>query len=384
VPVVGDLTKPKLGLKATEIKELNKNIAHFFHLAAIYDLAADAESQQETNIKGTENAVDLANAIGAGCFQLTSSIAAAGLYEGVFREDMFEEAENLEHPYFRTKHDSEEIVRKKIKGAWRVYRPGFVVGDSKTGEMDKIDGPYYLFKLIQKMRKLLPSWVPTIGIEGGRINIVPVDFVVNAMDYIAHQPDLDGKAFHLVDPSPNRIGDVLNIFARAAHAPKMEMRINAAMFGFIPGAVKKGLMSLTPVRRIRNALLKDLALPEEVFSYINWPTRYDCRQTLAALDGSGIECPRLEDYAWAIWDYWERHLDPDLFIDRSLSGQVKDKVVLITGGSSGIGLAAAQKFAAAGAITVICGRDEEKLAEAKALIKSEGNTLYTYSVDIAD
>ncbi len=382
--MVGDLTKPKLGLKATEIKELSKNIAHFFHLAAIYDLAADAESQQETNIKGTENAVDLANAIGAGCFQLTSSIAAAGLYEGVFREDMFEEAENLDHPYFRTKHDSEEIVRKKVKGAWRVYRPGFVVGDSKTGEMDKIDGPYYLFKLIQKMRKLLPSWVPTIGIEGGRINIVPVDFVVNAMDHIAHQPDLDGKAFHLVDPNPNRIGDVLNIFARAAHAPKMEMRINAAMFGFVPGAVKKGLMSLTPVRRIRNALLKDLALPEEVFGYINWPTRYDCRQTLAALDGSGIECPRLEDYAWAIWDYWERHLDPDLFIDRSLTGQVKDKVVLITGGSSGIGLAAAQKFAAAGAITVICGRDEEKLAEAKALINSEGNTLHTYSVDIAD
>jgi len=381
---VGDLTKPKLGLKATEIKDLNKNIAHFFHLAAIYDLAADAESQQETNIKGTENAVDLANAIGAGCFQLTSSIAAAGLYEGVFREDMFEEAENLDHPYFRTKHDSEEIVRKKVKGAWRVYRPGFVVGDSKTGEMDKIDGPYYLFKLIQKMRKLLPSWVPTIGIEGGRINIVPVDFVVNAMDHIAHQPDLDGKAFHLVDPSPNRIGDVLNIFARAAHAPKMEMRINAAMFGFVPGAVKKGLMSLTPVRRIRNALLKDLALPEEVFGYINWPTRYDCRQTLAALDGSGIECPRLEDYAWTIWDYWERHLDPDLFIDRSLTGQVKDKVVLITGGSSGIGLAAAQKFAAAGAITVICGRDEEKLAEAKALVKSEGNVLHTYSVDIAD
>jgi len=347
-------------------------------------LAADAESQQETNIKGTENAVDLANAIGAGCFQLTSSIAAAGLYEGIFREDMFEEAENLDHPYFRTKHDSEAIVRKKVKGAWRVYRPGFVVGDSKTGEMDKIDGPYYLFKLIQKMRKLLPSWVPTIGIEGGRINIVPVDFVVNAMDYIAHQPDLDGKAFHLVDPNPGRIGDVLNTFARAAHAPKMEMRINAAMFGFVPGAVKKGLMSLTPVRRIRNALLKDLALPEEVFGYINWPTRYDCRQTSAVLDGSGIECPRLEDYAWAIWDYWERHLDPDLFIDRSLNGQVKDKVVLITGGSSGIGLAAAQKFAAAGAITVICGRDEEKLAEAKALIKSEGNTLHTYSVDIAD
>lgn len=384
VPVVGDLAKPKLGLAAADVKMLSKNVAHFFHLAAIYDLAADAESQLIANVKGTEHAVELANAIGAGCFQHISSIAAAGLYEGIFREDMFEEAENLEHPYFRTKHDSEGIVRKKCKGAWRVYRPGFVVGDSKTGEMDKVDGPYYMFKLIQKMRRLLPSWVPTVGIEGGRFNIVPVDFVVNAMDYLAHKDGLDGKAFHLVDPKPHRIGDVLNILARAAHAPKMEMRINAAMFGFVPGAVKKGLMSLTPVRRIRNALLKDLGLPEEVFGYINWPTRYDCRDAQAALEGSGITCPNLEDYAWVIWDYWERHLDPDLFIDRSLSGRVKDKVVLITGGSSGIGLATAQKMAAAGAVTIICGRDEDKLAEARALVESEGNKLYTYSVDIAD
>lgn len=384
VGITGDLTKPKLGLKAADIKLLNGNVDHFFHLAAIYDLMADAESQIETNIKGTQHAVDLANAIGAGCFQHVSSIAAAGLYEGIFREDMFDEAENLDHPYFRTKHDSEAIVRRAVKGNWRVYRPAFVVGDSKTGEMDKIDGPYYFFKLIQKMRKMLPAWVPTIGIEGGRINIVPVDFVVNAMDHIAHQPGLDKRAFHLVDPKPYRIGDVLNIFAKAAHAPKMEIRLNAAMFGFIPKGVKKGLMSLTPVRRIVNTVMKDLDLPQDVMGYINWPTRYDCRDTTVALAGSGIECPDLENYAWAVWDYWERHLDPSLFIDRTLTGQVKDKVVLITGGSSGIGLATAQKIAAAGAITIICGRDPEKLKEAQDLIKQSGHTIHTYAVDIAN
>jgi thioester reductase-like protein len=91
-----------------------------------------------------------------------SSIAAAGLYDGVFREDMFEEAEELDHPYFRSKHDSEAIVRKEAKIPWRIYRPGIVVGDSRTGEIDKIDGPYYFFKLIQKMRRALPAWVPTI------------------------------------------------------------------------------------------------------------------------------------------------------------------------------------------------------------------------------
>ena len=96
-----------------------------------------------------------------------------------------------------------------------IYRPGIVVGDSQTGEMDKIDGPYYFFKLIQKMRKVLPPWMPMIGIEGGRINIVPVDFVADAMDHIAHKKGLDGKCFHLTDPEPHRIGEVLNIFADA-------------------------------------------------------------------------------------------------------------------------------------------------------------------------
>ena len=107
--------------------------------------------------------------------------------------------------------------------------------------MDKIDGPYYFFKLIQRMRQLLPPWMPTIGIEGGRINIVPVDFVVDAMDHIAHQKGLDGKCFHLVDPEPQRVGEVLNIFAKAAHAPvDVAVRVNAALFGFIPRSVKKG------------------------------------------------------------------------------------------------------------------------------------------------
>ena len=309
----------------------------------------------------------------------------------MFREDMFDEAENLDHPYFATKHDSEKIVRKESSIPWRVYRPGLVVGDSQTGEMDKIDGPYYFFKLIQKMRSLLPPWMPAVGIEGGRINIVPVDFVVDAMDHIAHQKDLDGSAFHLVDPTPNRVGDVLNIFAKAAHAPQFSLRVNAALFGFIPNSVRKGMLSLTPVRRIRNAVMKDLALPEDMFQFVNYPTRFDAREATAALKGSGIECPRLDDYAYRLWDYWERNLDPDLFIDRTLKGQVQGKVVLVTGGSSGIGLAAAHKIAQAGAITVIVGRDQDKLDGAKneidAALKEAGNPhggqVVTLSADLA-
>ena len=384
LPVFGDLTSKKLGVSADDIKALKGQIDHFYHLAAVYDLEADAESQIAVNIDGTRNTVELAKAIGAKHFHHVSSIAAAGLYEGVFREDMFDEAENIDHPYFMTKHESEKIVRTECKVPWSVYRPALVVGDSRTGEMDKIDGPYYFFKLIQRMRQILPPWMPSVGLEGGRINIVPVDFVVDALDHISHHKRASGQCFHLVDPMGYRVGDVLDILSRAAHAPKMNLFINAALMGFIPKSVKKGLMALAPVRRVYRAIMQDLGLPEDMMNFVNYPTRFDCRDTLAALKGSGIECPNLKDYAWRLWDYWERHLDPDLHIDRSLKGTVAGKVVLVTGGSSGIGLAAAHKFAEAGAVTIICGRDQDKLDEACKEAKGKGYQFIAYPADIAD
>jgi len=384
VPVFGDLTAKKLGVSADDVKALKGQIDHFYHLAAVYDLEADAESQIAVNIDGTRNTVELAKAIGAKHFHHVSSIAAAGLYEGVFREDMFDEAENIDHPYFMTKHESEKIVRTECKVPWSVYRPALVVGDSRTGEMDKIDGPYYFFKLIQRMRQILPPWMPSVGLEGGRINIVPVDFVVNALDHISHHKRASGQCFHLVDPMGYRVGDVLDILSKAAHAPKMNLFINAALMGFIPKSVKKGLMALAPVRRVYRAIMQDLGLPEDMMNFVNYPTRFDCRETQAALKGSGIECPNLKDYAWRLWDYWERHLDPDLHIDRSLKGTVAGKVVLVTGGSSGIGLAAAHKFAEAGAITLICGRDQDKLDEACKEAKDKGYQFIAYAADIAD
>ena len=384
VPVFGDLTAKKLGVSADVIKRLKGKVDHFYHLAAVYDLGADEASQIAVNIDGTRHTVELAGAIQAAHFHLVSSIAAAGLYEGVFREDMFEEAENYEHPYFRTKHESERIVREECKLPWSVYRPAMVVGDSSTGEMDKIDGPYYFFKLIQRMRQVLPPWMPSVGLEGGRVNIVPVDFVVDALDVISHQKGIAKKCYHLVDPVGYRVGDVLDIFSRAAHAPKMNLFVNAALLGFIPRSVTKGLMALAPVRRVRQAIMKDLGLPEDMLTFVNYPTRFDCRETLAALKGSGVECPDLKEYAWRLWDYWERHLDPALRIDHTLRGTVAGKVVLITGGSSGIGLATAHKFAEAGAITVICGRDLDKLEEACKEAKGKGYSFVSYAVDIAD
>ncbi len=384
IAVTGDLSKERMGVADADIRKLKGKVKHLFHLAAIYDLSASAEDQQLANVDGTRNAVRFAEAINAGCFHHVSSIAAAGLYDGVFREDMFEEAEDLDHPYFRTKHDSEGIVRRECKRPWRVYRPGFVVGDSKTGFIDKIDGPYYFFKLIQRLRKALPQWMPTIGIEGGRINIVPVDYVADAMDFLAHRKGLDGKCFHLTDPEPNRIGEVLNIFADAAHAPQLTMRLNARMFGFIPAPLLYGLGSLAPVKRMVRAVLTDLGVPRDVFQFINWPTRYDNRETEKALKGSGIAVPELKSYAPKLWDYWERNLDPDLFIDRTLSGKVKDRVVVVTGASSGIGKATAIKLAGAGAKVILVARGEEKLVETKKEIEAAGGRCWMYTADVAD
>jgi NAD(P)-dependent dehydrogenase (short-subunit alcohol dehydrogenase family) len=384
VPVVGDLTRPYLGIAPRDRKALKGKISHVFHLAAVYDLKADAAVQEAANIKGTTNAIRFAEAVDAGRFHHVSSIAAAGLYPGTFTEDMFDEAVDLDNPYFKTKHDSEGLVRNTCRIPWRIYRPGIVVGDSETGEIDKIDGPYYFFKLIQKMRRTLPPWMPTIGLEGGRINIVPVDYVVKAMDYLAHLPRKDGRCFHLTDPKPMRIGEVLNLFAHAAHAPQMSMRIDARLFNYIPGAIKQGLLMLPPVRRIYREMLKDLGMPPDVLQFINYPTRFDSRETQKLLKGSGVTVPRLDDYAWRLWDYWERHLDPDLFVDRSLRGHVGGKVVVITGGSSGIGHATALMMARAGARVAIVARDEVKLADTVREIQEEGGEVRSFSADLTE
>ncbi|MEB2316562.1 MAG: SDR family oxidoreductase [Xanthomonadaceae bacterium] len=384
VAVPGDLAKPRLGVSADKVDELKGKVRHFFHLAAIYDLAADGPSQVLANVEGTRNAVALAEAISAGCFHHASSIAVAGLYPGTFREDMFDEAEDLDHPYFRTKHDSEKVVREECSRPYRIYRPGMVVGHSKTGEIDKIDGPYYFFGALKKLREMMPPWMPMIGIEGGRVNLVPVDYVADAMDHIAHKPGLNGGCFHLTDPNPRRIGEVLNLFARAGHAPQMTMRLDARMFSFVPFPIKATLGNLPPVKRFTGMLLRDLGIPKEVIGLITYSTRFDSRETERALKGSGIRLPDLDDYAWRLWDYWERHLDPALFVDRSLKGKVKGKVVLITGGSSGIGKATALKVAAAGATTIIVARGEEELFATRDEILAAGGTCHAYTCDLAD
>jgi NAD(P)-dependent dehydrogenase (short-subunit alcohol dehydrogenase family) len=385
VPISGDLSRPGLGVSEEDLLTLRGGVDHFFHLAAIYDMAAGAEAQEAANVEGTRHAVELAGAIEAGCFHQVSSIAAAGLYRGTWREDMFEQAEDLDtHPYFRTKHESERVVREECRRPWRVYRPGIVVGDSRSGEIDKVDGPYYFFKLLQRARRVLPSWLPTVGVEGGEINIVPVDFVAAAIDHIAHQPDLDGRAFHLTDPEPKTAGEVINLFAHAADAPRAALRLDSEVTDPATSLVRTGLRFFPPARRALEGALGEAGIPAGVLNYVNYPTHFDSTETQAVLEGSGIAVPPLETYADRIWDYWERNLDPGLFKDRSLSAAVRGKVVLITGASSGIGRAAAVKVADAGATVLLVARSVEKLEETKREIETAGGAAHIHRCDMSD
>jgi NAD(P)-dependent dehydrogenase (short-subunit alcohol dehydrogenase family) len=385
VPIDGDLAAPGLGVSEEDLLTLRGDVDHFFHLAAIYDMTAGAEAQEVANVEGTRHAVELSGAIEAGCFHQISSIAVAGLYRGEWREDMFDEAEHLDaHPYFRTKHESERVVREESARPWRVYRPGIVVGDSRTGEIDKVDGPYYFFKLLQRVRRVLPAWLPALGVEGGEINIVPVDYVADAIDYIAHKPGLDGQVFSLTDPQPKSAGEVINLFARAADAPQATLRLDAGVTDPATSLVSTGLRFFPPAKRAVKAGLGQLGIPASMLTYVNYPTSFDSSNTEAALAGSGISVPPLESYADRVWDYWERTLDPDLFKDRTLSAAVRGKVVLITGASSGIGKATAVKVADAGATVLLVARSVEKLEETKREIEAAGGVAHIHRCDLAD
>ena len=381
VPVVGDLHKPSLG-----VESFDEKIDHLFHLAAMYDVEADEEASMRANVEGTRHVVEFSNAHDVGRFHHVSSIAVAGSYKGVFQEDMFDEDQKLPHHYHRTKYESEKLVRDTLEGKRLIYRPGIVVGHSETGVMDKIDGPYYFFKLIQKLRNAFPQWVPLAGPEGGQTNIVPVDFVARAMDHIAHLSDeeLPGDTFHLVNPEPMSVGGAINTFAKAAHAPQFAMRIDANLTNAIPKPVRSGIMALPTVKRIRKQLLQDFGIPPDAMANRDFFCHFDARDTQRALEGTGIAVPPLDTYAAALWDYWERNLDPDLFRDRSLATAIKGKKVLITGASSGIGLETALKIGEAGGTVLLVSRTREKLEEVARQVEEAGGAAFVHPADLSD
>jgi short-subunit dehydrogenase/thioester reductase-like protein len=384
-PVLGDLHEPLLGVAAEAIAGLDQQpISHFFHLAAIYDMTAGDEVNQLANIEGTHHALELADAIGARLFHHVSSVAVAGRYRGVFTEDMFDVGQPLEHPYHRTKFESERLVRETAAMPWRIYRPSIVVGDSRSGRMDKVDGPYYFLPLLRRAQRLVPDWLPLIGPELGNTNIVPVDFVARALDHIAHQKGLNGKAFHLTDPGQTRVIDVLNSFARVAGAPQFAVTVDPGPLSRLPRGLASAMMALPGAHAARRALLAEIGVPDEIVDYVDMPTEFDTTRARAALAGTGIEVPPLDSYVDKLWSYWRAHLDPELLQSRSIAAAVSGKTVLITGASSGIGKATALLLARSGATVLLVARGLEQLEETSREIVADGGSAYIYPADISD
>lgn len=392
-PVVGDLTQPRLGVDPAWVEEHAGSIDHFFHLAAIYDITADDATNDAMNIDGTRNALALAEALDAGCFHQVSSVAAAGDYHGRFDETMFEEGQPLPSPYHRTKYESEKIVRDESAVPWRVYRPAIVVGHSETGAMDKIDGPYYLFPLIKRLRDSLPSWLPLVGVDLGDTNMVPVDYVAKAMDHLAHLPDRDGEAFHLVNPEPQPVVDMINAFCAAAGAPRFATPVGRSMtsgpLSLVPRPLRPlnlmtAVIRTSPAQLLLDQTLGRLGVPAEALAHSSFASVFDSRITEKALAGSGISVPPLETYVRTLWSYWEENLDDTVGRDPKARAALKDKTVVITGASSGIGKVVALKVAQAGGIPVLVARGKEKLEETKAVIEARGGRAYVFPCDLSD
>lgn len=386
VPVVGNLTEDLCGVQQSDVEMLKGNIDGFYHFGAIYSLTVDPESQKEANVNGTKEAVRLAEVVGAKCFHHVSSIVAAGFYEGTFTEEMFDEAKDVEkNPYFETKHLAEGVVRNECSIPWRIYRPGAVIGNSKTGWINKVDGPYYFFHVLDKIAQVLPRWVPLPMYEGNELNLVPVDFIADAIDHIGHQPGLDGKCFHLTDPEPMKLGDSLNEFLKAAKGPTMSHNLPLERaLEFMPGGVRKFTENESVLQHVKEQFAVNVDIPKEVLLTESLNTQYDCSNTTQALAGSGISVPRLRDYAAKIWNFWELNLHPDHNKPKDLKDAVSGNVVLVTGGSEGIGKAVAIDCARAGAKVILVARTQSKLDDAVDEIRGQGGDAYSYSCDLSD
>ena len=380
-PMAGDITEPGLGLGASDQERLRG--ADFYHLAAVYDLEATAEDNQRANVDGTSHVVELARSVGARLHHMSSIAVAGARWKGPFTEEMFAEGQVLDHPYYRTKYDAELLVRDSGL-RFRIYRPGLVVGSSETGEADRIDGPYYAFKLIQRLRNAIPQWVPLIGIEGGELNLVPVDFVARALDAIGHREGLDGRTFHLTDPSPRRLGDVTNEFCRAAHAPQFTLRVDSRAGAMLPRDARAMLEHWKVAQTLKRRLLEGIHVPEEAIRFAASRARFSSPGTAAALEGTGIACPPLSSYAWKIWDYWERQMDPEAMTQKNLRNALEDRVVVVTGASSGIGRATALLLASHGARVMLVSRTREKLDALKQEIEQTGGRAWVYPADLSD
>ncbi|HWE90020.1 MAG TPA: SDR family oxidoreductase [Pseudonocardiaceae bacterium] len=376
IPVRGDITEPGLGVRPEDLPE---RVDHVVHVAAIYDFTASAEANRAANVDGTRSVIEFAERCDAGWLHHMSSIAVAGDHAGLFTERDFDLGQRLLSPYHATKFESEKLVRETARVSWRVYRPAVVVGDARTGEMDKIDGPYYFLPLIARLA-VLPAALPLAGPDLGATNVVPVDYVAAAVDHLMHVDAPSGSTYHLVSPRSQPLSEIYNEFARAAGAPTMRVT-GPAWTGRLVDRLARGA---SKPKGVPAAVLAELGLPPAVLPHLGLAGTFDSTGARAALNGTGIDVPPFGSYAATLWRYWAKELDPDRARRTDRRHPLDGRKIMITGASSGIGRATAIEVASRGAIALLVARRPDELAAVRDDIEAAGGVAYCYPCDLTD
>jgi thioester reductase-like protein len=286
----GDITSRGLGVEAKRARALRRALVQAWHLAAVYDLAVSREAGRRVNVEGTRNVLEfVGEARRFERLQYVSTAYVSGTARGTFRETDLDVGQGFKNHYEETKFQAEvEVVRSKVPRT--IYRPGVVVGDSATGETAKFDGPYFVLRVMDRMPS--PGVFFRIGLGFGTVNVVPVDFVVEAMAALSAAPVSAGRTYHLCDPQPHSPRELAEMFAEAigkrfAYVP-------------VPMAVAKAFFAPKPVQRF-------FGMPLEALDYFDDPVRHDTAQATRDLGELGIECPRLAAYLPRLVAFYRAH-----------------------------------------------------------------------------
>lgn len=303
--VAGDLEQDRLGLDAAAHGMLERRVSELFHIAAGYQLDMSWQEAQAVNVNGTQRMLDLANGLpNLKRFHYVSTMAVAGDWQEIFREDDLQLGQGFDHAYGYSKFLAEQLVRRAAgRFPVTIYRPGVVVGDSRSGRMDKIDGPYFVFRILHKLgrvpgAKYMPQIVPRE--EDTFFHLVPVDFVVAAMAELATRDRQQLHTYQLMDPDPPSYREfyTATLDAMGFSGPRIAR----------PLARTIGLLRSKPIGPLARRLFDGLKLPPEMMYHFAYRVRYDTSNTLADLEGTGISAPRFGDYLPTILRYFEDNM----------------------------------------------------------------------------
>jgi dephospho-CoA kinase len=286
--VIGDVCDMDLGLTSAEYRALTHELTWIHHLAGIYFMGADDKTARLVNVSGTRTVLELAkDATRLERLVHWSTAMVSGTRRGSVREDELDAGQKFRNAYERTKFDAEKLVHAAGRGMpITVLRPSIIVGDSQTGEIDKLDGPYYLMVLVATNASGLR--LPLLGRADVPLHLVPIDYVIDAAAQIVRRPDSAGKTYHLVDPAPMTAEAFFDAVADHAHTEKPR--------GRIPGPLARAVMSAPGLSRFARG-------PRTFLDVLEHPVRYEQTNTAAALGGSGIVCPPLAEYLPVLVDY---------------------------------------------------------------------------------